>query len=173
MLTLVLGGQRSGKSRYAESLMPADGRQVTYIATAIANDDAMRERIRAHREQRPGHWRTVECQGDLAGDLAANDAPDAWQLVDCLTLWLTGLIDDEVGARHGIDRLVDTLPRLKCSVVLVSNETGFGVVPMDAISRRFVDLAGRMNQDVAAVCRRVVFTAAGLPLHLKGDPNAR
>ncbi len=168
MPTLVLGGQRSGKSRYAESLMPSDGRSVTYIATAIGNDEAMRERIRAHRARRPAHWRTLECQGDLAADLAANDGPDAYQLVDCLTLWLTALVDDADRASAGIDALTQTLPQLSGSVVLVSNETGLGVVPMDAISRRFVDLAGRMNQAVAGCCERVVFMAAGLPMHLKG-----
>jgi adenosylcobinamide kinase/adenosylcobinamide-phosphate guanylyltransferase len=168
MPTLVLGGQRSGKSRYAESLMPSDGRPVTYIATAIGNDEAMRERIRAHRAYRPSHWQTVECQGHLAADLAANDGPDAYQLVDCLTLWLTALIDDADGAARGIDALTETLPQLSGTVVLVSNETGLGVVPMDAISRRFVDLAGRMNQAVASCCERVVFMAAGLPMHLKG-----
>lgn len=171
MPTLVLGGQRSGKSRYAESLVPTDGRPVTYIATAIGNDEAMRERIRAHRAQRPAHWRTVECQGDLAGDLAANDAAEAFQLVDCLTLWLTALIDDDDAAARGIDALAETLTTLQGDVAMVSNEVGLGVVPMDTLSRRFVDRAGRMNQSVAARCQRVVFMAAGLPMHLKGAPD--
>lgn len=167
MRSLILGGQKSGKSRHAESLMPDDGRPVSYIATARGNDEAMQARIEAHRARRPAHWRTVECEGELAAVLDRGDAPGACQLVDCLTLWLTGLLDDPERAATEQEALLGFLDRAVGDVVLVSNEVGLGVVPLGELSRRFVDEAGRLHQAVAARCDRVVFMAAGLPLYLK------
>lgn len=166
-VTLVLGGARSGKSALAERLVLAAGPSPVYIATAEAWDDEMRARIAQHRAERDGQgWRTIEAPLDLPGALAqAGDAP---VLVDCLTLWLTNLML----ADHDIDAataaLLGALDR-PAPTVLVANEVGLGIVPDNALARRFRDAAGRLNQQVAARAETVVFTAAGLPLALKGS----
>ena len=172
MKTLILGGMRSGKSRLAERLAEESGRRVIYIATATAGDEEMRQRIEHHRRQRPGHWLTVEEPLALAARLAEHDAPDRCLLVDCLTLWLTNLLTTpETGHwKRERDALLETLPGLEAELLLVSNETNQGIVPMDALSRRFCDEAGRLHQALAALCDRVVLTVAGLPLTLKGPP---
>ncbi|WP_028103059.1 bifunctional adenosylcobinamide kinase/adenosylcobinamide-phosphate guanylyltransferase [Pseudoduganella violaceinigra] len=178
---LVFGGARSGKSAYAEQLAAASGKEVVYIATAAAGDAEMAERIAHHRAQRPAHWRTVEEPMALAAVLAAWRAPQRLVLVDCLTLWLSNLMFSdgtqypEVGsidlpARFHQERtaLLSELTVDRGDVVLVSNEVGMGIIPWGAISRSYVDEAGRLNQAVAATCDRVAFVAAGLPLVLKG-----
>ncbi len=168
--TLILGGARSGKSAYAERLALDSGLQVTYLATATAGDGEMAARIAHHRERRPAHWRTRECARGLASALREEAAPDRCLLVDCLTLWVSNLLFEEGESGWQAERaeLLDVLPALPCEVLLVSNEVGLGVVPMGAISRRFVDESGRLHQALAAQCGRVVFVAAGLPLALKG-----
>lgn len=165
-VTLVLGGARSGKSALAERLVLAAGPAPVYIATAEAWDDEMRSRIAAHKAQRDGQgWRTIEAPLDLPGALATvGDAP---VLVDCLTLWLTNLMlggHDIEAATKGLMVALDR-PAL---TVLVANEVGLGIVPDNALARRFRDAAGRLNQQVAERADTVVFTAAGLPLVLKG-----
>jgi adenosylcobinamide kinase/adenosylcobinamide-phosphate guanylyltransferase len=178
---LVLGGARSGKSAYAEQLAAAAGKEVVYIATAGAGDEEMAERIDHHRARRPQAWHTVEETLSLAAALAEWRAPHRLVLVDCLTLWLSNLMFSD--GRHYPDVGAITLPeRLQAErtallaelaikrgdVVLVSNEVGMGIVPWGAVSRSYADEAGRLNQAVAAVCDRVAFVAAGLPLILKG-----
>jgi adenosylcobinamide kinase/adenosylcobinamide-phosphate guanylyltransferase len=177
-LTLVLGGARSGKSRHAEQLIEGAATSATYVATAQALDDEMRERIRRHRERRaalPGRiaWHTVEAPLDLVGCLAETARPDRPILVDCLTLWLTNLMlaGSDVAAESG--SLVGALSALAGPVVLVANEVGLGIVPDNALARAFRDHAGQLNQAVAAVADRVVFLAAGLPLVLKDSSGAR
>ena len=170
-VTLVLGGARSGKSAYAERL--AGGGDVVYIATAQAGDGEMAARIAQHRGSRPAHWTTVEEPLRLTDAIERHDG--ATVLVDCLTLWLTNLIfstPEADSARIVRERelLAETLGRVRGDVILVSNEVGMGIVPMGAVTRLFVDEAGRLNQAVAAVADRVVFVAAGLPLFLKGAP---
>lgn len=182
--TLVLGGARSGKSALAERLARDAGKEVVYLATSRAGDSEMAERIAHHRERRPASWRTVEEPTALARTLRELCAPGRIVLVDCLTLWLSNLMFSchqdypEVGP---IDlaplflaeraALLDWLDAPTAGeVVFVSNEVGMGVVPYGAISRAFVDEAGRLHQDVAARCERVLFVAAGLPLALKGAP---
>lgn len=164
-LTLVLGGARSGKSAYAERLLA--GGPALYLATGQAGDAEMAERIRRHRERRGPAWATVEEPLELAAALDRHARPERPVLVDCLTLWLSNLLlagrDLDV-ARAG---LVQVLPGLAGPVVLVSNEVGLGIVPDNALARRFRDEAGRLHQEVAAVAQRVVFVAAGLPLMLK------
>jgi adenosylcobinamide kinase/adenosylcobinamide-phosphate guanylyltransferase len=165
-LTLVLGGARSGKSRHAEALLADCAPPRTYIATAQALDDEMRARITAHRVAREGAgWRTVEEPLDLASALRPD--PAAPILVDCLTLWLSNLM----GADRDIDaetaRLTASLPQLGGPVVFVANEVGLGIVPDNALARRFRDHAGRLNQVIAAAADQVFFIAAGLPLRLK------
>lgn len=164
MITLVLGGARSGKSAYAERLA-GDG--AVYLATGQALDAEMAERIRLHRERRGPGWTTVEEPFALAAALVRHAAPGRPVLVDCLTLWVSNLmLADRDVATAGAE-LVRVLPALPGPVILVSNEVGLGIVPDNALARRFRDLAGRLNQDVAAVAGRVVLVAAGLPLSLK------
>ena len=161
-VTLVLGGARSGKSRYAESLI--GGRPACYIATAEIRDAEMDERIRHHRERRGANWTTQEAPLDLAAALRASAQP---ALVDCLTLWLSNLMlagRDVATEQAG---LLGCLTELTSPVVLVANEVGLGIVPDNALARAFRDHAGRLNQEIAAVADRVVFVAAGLPLILK------
>lgn len=168
--TLVLGGARSGKSRHAEALCRATGLDRVYIATAQAHDDEMRTRIADHRSQRADDgWQTVEEQHDLSSALVRELEPQTIVLVDCLTLWLTNRLLAEAPMDEEFDRLIDTLAVRRGPVVLVSNETGLGIVPENALARRFSDLQGRLNQRLAALATHVHFVAAGLPLTLK-DP---
>jgi adenosylcobinamide kinase/adenosylcobinamide-phosphate guanylyltransferase len=172
MKTLVLGGARSGKSRLAERLAADSGRAVTYVATATAGDAEMAARIDVHRARRPAHWRLVEEPLALADTLSAHDRPDGLLLVDCLTLWLSNLLlhPDPERFAHERAALLATLPGLAGAVVLVGNETGLGVVPLGELSRRFCDESGWLHQEIAQACDRVIFTVAGLPHVLKGEP---
>lgn len=180
--TLVTGGARSGKSAYAERLALASGREIVYIATAGAGDDEMAGRIAHHRSRRPPHWITVEEPLALAAELQRWSAPQRLVLVDCLTLWLSNLMFcdsaeyPDIGAialpaRFERERagLLHALAHPGGDVVLVSNEVGMGIVPFGAVSRRFADEAGRLNQEIAALCERAVLVTAGLPLMLKGQ----
>ena len=169
MHELILGGARSGKSGLAQQRAQATGRPVTLIATAQALDAEMAERIARHQADRPSGWRTVEEPLALAAALQAECAPGRCVIVDCLTLWLTNLLlDSEARLAAETALLLQTLPGLPGEIILVSNETGLGVIPMDALTRRFVDVAGRLHQDLAGLCDRVTLTVAGLPMMLKG-----
>ncbi|OOC50935.1 bifunctional adenosylcobinamide kinase/adenosylcobinamide-phosphate guanylyltransferase [Thioalkalivibrio versutus] len=172
MKTLVLGGVRSGKSRLAEQLAAASGLPVTYVATARADDAEMARRIERHRADRPGDWGLVEAGTGLARALEQTAGPEQCLLVDCLTLWLTQLLctDDEGRIEREREALIETVPRLPGTLVFVSNETGMGITPMDALSRRFADEAGWLHQRLAPAMDRVVLTVAGLPHVLKGHP---
>jgi adenosylcobinamide kinase / adenosylcobinamide-phosphate guanylyltransferase len=164
-LTFVLGGARSGKSRYAESLIGALPPPWFYLATAAAGDDEMAERIKAHRARRAASWRTLEVPRDLTGALAAcGNAP---ALVDCLTLWLSNLMLAEADVEAEVGRLEKTLQAAAAPVVLVANEVGSGIVPDHPLGRRFRDWQGIVNQRMAACADRVVLMVAGLPLVLK------
>ena len=171
MKTLILGGVRSGKSRLAESLATRSGQPVRYVATATAGDDEMRSRISIHRQRRPADWTVVEEPTRLAAALQQN-AAGTFVIVDCLTLWLTNLLmaNDENVLTRERDALLATLPHLAGHIVFVSNETGMGIMPMGELSRRFADEAGRLHQEIAQACERVVWTVAGLPSVLKGEP---
>jgi adenosylcobinamide kinase/adenosylcobinamide-phosphate guanylyltransferase len=169
LVTLVLGGARSGKSRYAESLIEALPPPWIYLATAEARDAEMAERIAVHRARRGPSWQTVEAPHDLAGALKAAPA-EAAVLVDCLTLWLSNRLLAEADMDREIERFEAALVEQKGMVVLVSNEVGAGIVPDNALARRFQDLQGTLNQRIAARASRVVFMVAGLPLQLKGTP---
>lgn len=167
-ITLVLGGARSGKSRHAESLVTALPPPWLYVATGEPRDDEMAARIAAHRARRGPEWRTVEVPRDIAGVLAA--APQgAATLVDCLTLWLSNLMLGDADILAETDRLDAALAQARGPVVLVSNEVGLGIVPENALARRFRDAQGLLNQRVAARAGRVVMMVAGLPLVVKGD----
>lgn len=210
MRELILGGVRSGKSRYAENqAIQAEnqaGQEVVYIATAGASGDSeMVQRIAAHRERRPGHWQTIEAPLELPEAIAAHCTRDKAVLVDCLTLWLSnllggtatlgepsassqgeplksfnyseGLLEETVDdpadpqtahtRRNRIDHLLEAVEQASGRLLLVSNETGFGVVPDNALARRFCDAAGNLHQALAQRCERVTLIVAGMPLSVK------
>ena len=167
-VTLVLGGARSGKSALAEELVLAEGAEKLYLATAEVRDAEMAERVARHRARRGAGWSTLEEPLDLTAALKREAAPGRVILVDCLTLWLSNLLLAERDLEAAEAELCAALKDLSGPLVLVSNEVGLGIVPENALARRFRDAAGRLNQSVAAVADLVVFTAAGLPLVLKG-----
>ncbi len=170
MKSLILGGMKSGKSRFAEQLATQLAQPVVYIATAQAWDDDMRERIRIHQHQRPSQWQTVEAPLHLAATLTQQDAPNRTILVDCLTLWITQLLchDNPALLAQELTAFQILLPQLKADIILVSNETNMGVIPMDALSRRFCDISGKLHQTLAPMMDNLVLTVAGLPLYIKG-----
>ena len=172
MITLVLGGVRSGKSVLAEELAAASGKAVTYIATATASDDAMRERIAQHRERRPEDWGIHEEPLQLAQAIGSVDGDDACLLVDCLSIWMTNLLiaEDETQLDTEIEALIDSLSQLSGDAILVSSETSMGIVPMGELSRQNCDRNGLLHQRVAAIADRVIHLLAGLPKVLKGEP---
>nr|WP_043750822.1 bifunctional adenosylcobinamide kinase/adenosylcobinamide-phosphate guanylyltransferase [Methylobacterium nodulans] len=167
-MTLVLGGARSGKSAYAESLVQAEPAPWIYVATAQGYDDEMRARIADHRARRPAGWETRDAPRDLVGVLGATP-PGRPVLVDCLTLWLSNALLDEADLAAKTGALVAACTRHPGPLVLVSNEVGFGIVPDNALARRFRDEAGRLHQRLAAIADRVVLVVAGLPLVVKGE----
>jgi adenosylcobinamide kinase/adenosylcobinamide-phosphate guanylyltransferase len=165
-LTLVLGGARSGKSRHAEALIEALPPPWTYIATAQAYDDEMVARIAEHRGRRSAGWRTVDAPLELPE--AIRGQPKGRPiLVDCLTLWLTNLILAERDTQAATTALISACTEASTPLVLVSNEVGLGIVPDNALARRFRDEAGRLHQRLAAKAERVVFMVAGLPMQVK------
>jgi adenosylcobinamide kinase/adenosylcobinamide-phosphate guanylyltransferase len=170
-VTLVLGGVRSGKSRYAQQLAE-QSRHVVFVATAKITDDEMRVKIDRHREERPKEWLTVEEPLELAKELAQHDLDCEVIVVDCLTIFAANLLEAEgengAAIEGRVEALCDALRAIRCSVVLVSNEVGSGVVPAYPLGRRYRDLLGEINQRVARVADDVVLMVAGLPLALKG-----
>lgn len=167
---LVLGGARSGKSRYAESLIETSGLAAVYLATGAPGDAEMAERIREHQARRGARWRTVEEPLDLAGALTRLADERTALLVDCLTLWLANILLAGRDAEAEGAGLAAALRRLGGPVVLISNEVGLGIVPDNALARRFRDAAGRLHQRVAEIADRVVLMVAGLPHTLKAPP---
>jgi adenosylcobinamide kinase/adenosylcobinamide-phosphate guanylyltransferase len=167
-LTLVLGGARSGKSRHAEGLITASAPPPwIYVATAQALDAEMTERIAEHRARRGAGWQAMEAPHDLPGALGAAPS-DTALLVDCLTLWLSNRMLAEADIEADTAALEKALAYRQGPTVLVSNEVGSGVVPDNALARRFADEQGRLNQRIAARADRVVLVVAGLPLTVKG-----
>jgi adenosylcobinamide kinase / adenosylcobinamide-phosphate guanylyltransferase len=165
-LTLVLGGARSGKSRHAEALVAEAPAPWLYLATGQASDDEMRARIADHRARRGGAWDTREVPLELTAALQA--VPDGSAvLIDCLTLWLSNLMLAGRDPEAESIRLAATLARPRGAWFVVSNEVGLGIVPENALARRFRDAAGRLNQRVAEVADAVILTVAGLPVRVK------
>src|SRR5215470_13572271 len=174
-VTLVLGGVRSGKSRYAQMLAERSD-SVTFVATAEHRDDEeMQRKIERHQAERPKQWRTIEEPLDLAAAIRSGEHTCDLLLVDCLTLFAAKLLEahgdnkEQIASR--VDDLCTALKSASCSVILVSNEVGSGVVPAFEMGRRYRDLLGEINQRVAALADRVVLMVAGLPLALKGSLN--
>jgi len=172
-ISLVLGGARSGKSTYAEKLAIEGGLPVTYIATAQVYDTEFAARITHHQARRPADWSLVEEPHRLTQALAMHAADGRCLIVDCLTLWLAQWICPDCNppkdSTWELEReaFLTLLPTLPGNIILVSNEVGMGIVPLGEINRRFQDEQGRLNQAMAALCKDVVFVAAGLPLKLK------
>lgn len=165
-LAFVLGGARSGKSSHAEALIAAHPAPWTYIATAQIFDAEMQERIAYHQKRRDSRWHTIEAPHDLVETLAAVPA-NTPVLIDCLTLWLTNLMLADGDIEEGIGQLVAMLAEPRGPWVVVANEVGLGIVPDNALARRFRDEAGRLNQRVAQIANSVIFMVAGLPLVVK------
>jgi adenosylcobinamide kinase/adenosylcobinamide-phosphate guanylyltransferase len=165
----VLGGARSGKSRYAQGRAEAHAGPLAYVATGQAFDEEMRQRIARHRDERGPRWTTLEEPLDLAAaiDRAGASGETGAILVDCLTLWLSNLMLAERDLATPVAALVAAIGRCRCPLILVSNEVGLSIVPENALARAFRDEAGRLNQTVATAADEVQFVAAGLPLRLK------
>jgi adenosylcobinamide kinase / adenosylcobinamide-phosphate guanylyltransferase len=164
---LVIGGARSGKSRFAETLATRDGRAVTLIATAQAGDDEMAARIAQHKAMRPPGFSVVEEPLHLVTHLATLPGEGRIIIVDCLTLWLTNILLAGWDVEAEGARLADALAEAKGPIILVSNEVGLGIVPHTALGRSFRDAQGRLNTRIAEVADGVVMMVAGLPLWLK------
>lgn len=173
MIEFILGGARSGKSRYAEQQALNTNKEVVYIATAHAGDNEMARRIEQHQRQRPDHWITIEEPIYLTSILEQHDQTERVFLIDCLTLWLSNTLfqnsDQANEQRLSTEKssLLDTLPTLTADVILVSNEIGQGITPMNAMSRQFIDEAGLLHQQLSECCDRVTFVTAGIPHQLK------
>lgn len=166
-ISLVLGGARSGKSLYAETLVDASGLDKVYIATGQAGDDEMRRRIELHQTRRDENWVTVETKVLLVDALISEAREGRALLVDCLTFWVSNLIFEGQDVMAEVDALCETLVTLPGPIVFVSTEVGLGIVPDNELGRAFRDYQGLVNQKVAAVADHVVFVAAGLPVVLK------
>ena len=173
MLTLVIGGARSGKSRFAQSLCPPDGR-VVYVATARPEDDEMRIRIERHRQSRPAHWLTVEEPLALGTAVSGALACAGTILIDCLTVWLANMLWEHAErSPAALEELafseVENLARMATGrdLIVVSNEVGGGIVPENPVARQFRDLQGFVNQRSAALADRVYLTVAGIALPFK------
>jgi adenosylcobinamide kinase/adenosylcobinamide-phosphate guanylyltransferase len=168
-VTLVLGGVRSGKSHYAQQLGEHAAR-VVFVATAQAgDDDEMQRKVARHQSSRPPHWQTVEEPLQLTEAIARYGPNCDLLIIDCLTFFASNLLDAQGDEQLAIEALCTALKAPPCSVVLVSNEVGSGVVPAYPSGRRFRDLLGEMNQSVARVASNVLLLVAGLPLVLKGQ----
>lgn len=165
---LVLGGARSGKSRHAQGLAERIAPRRLFVATAQAFDDEMRDRIARHRADRDNSWRTIETPVALPQMLRDEGARADVVLVDCLTLWLSNLLLADADLEAAGDDLIAALADVHVPIVLVSNEVGFGIVPDNALARRFRDAAGRLNQRLAATCDATDLVVAGIPLRLRG-----
>ena len=171
-LVLILGGVRSGKSRYAQQLAGDIGKRVLFLATAEAGDDEMKHRIAKHKSSRPESWRTIEEQMDIAGALRKNAARADAVIIDCITVWLSNLLmhNEKLSEKEmtaGIDRLIDTYEQGEASYIIVSGEVGMGIVPEHPLGRIFRDYLGLANQHLAAKADRVVLMVAGMPVDVK------
>ena len=167
-VVLITGGARAGKSRYAERLMNARPARHAVVATAVAGDAEMAERIARHKAERDAGWEVIEQPISIRSAIRNAARPDRIVLVDCLTLWISNLMAEGRDIEIEIQGLVGTLQIAAGPVIIVSNEVGFGVVPDNPLARAFRDNLGRANQAVAAASECAVLMAAGIPIVLKG-----
>lgn len=184
MITLVTGGARSGKSTYAEKLVKSFGENICYLATALAFDEGMKQRIIKHRTQRPDHWHTYEAYKDIDAYILKNAGQYDGYLLDCVTLMITNqLLDAPIDYNRVDYQLVDqteaqiiaqvsallsVLSKTKDHIVIVTNEIGSGIVPENTMARIFRDIAGRINQQIGKAADRVILVVCGQPLTIKG-----
>ena len=166
-LTFIFGGASSGKSSYAEGVVASYGRAKVYVATSRVFDAEMRQKVQDHVTDRGDGWITIEEPLDIARAFS-NCTADQVILLDCATMWRTNVILDELDVDAEVDKFLNTLSAAPCPVVVVSNETGLGIVPENALARRFRVAQGRLNARIAARAETVVFVAAGLPIAMKG-----
>jgi adenosylcobinamide kinase/adenosylcobinamide-phosphate guanylyltransferase len=172
-LVLVLGGARSGKSRFAQKMATEDGGKVLFVATAEARDEEMSARIDLHRKSRPAHWRTLEIPGGLGQKLKTNAGDAQVIIIDCLTLLISNIMGggrlESAGKRvmGEVEDLIRAAGQIEATVIIVSNEVGLGLVPDNRLGRDFRDVAGKANQLLAEAASEVYFMVSGLPLKLK------
>jgi adenosylcobinamide kinase/adenosylcobinamide-phosphate guanylyltransferase len=170
-ITLIIGGCRSGKSRYAiEAANQFATRDKIFIATSVPFDEEMKDRIGRHRAERGNHWETVEAPVGLSDAIGSNRGEGHVLLVDCLTLWVNNLLmetTDETVLQENFSELLETLNQIDCPIYLVSNEVGTGIVPENPLARQFRDLAGGLNQAIASLADDVVWMVAGIPVQIK------
>ena len=166
-ITFILGGARSGKSKFAEGLVLSSGLKPIYLATGRALDDEMVERIEEHQNRRGEDWETMEEPLALVDAINHAAVPGRIILVDCLTLWVTNLMMAEANVSKEIDGLISALSNVNAPIVFVSNEVGQGVVPINKMAREFVDLSGLVHQRLAAIANHAYFVTAGIPQKLK------
>lgn len=179
-LTLILGGARSGKSAYAQSLVGRGGEDVLFVATATALDDEMQQRIAAHRANRPANWRTLETPKQV-GQAIRVASPTAWVLLDCMTLLVSNIMagtdehviesDYQDALEAELESLLEAYANSQAKWVIVSNEVGLGLVPAYPLGRFYRDELGRINQRLAQKADVVLFMVAGLPMTVKGQPS--
>lgn len=168
MIELILGGARSGKTRYAEKQAESSGLTCFYLATGQAHDGEMQIRINQHKTNRNSHWQTIEEPLALGLTLQQHSHANHCILIDCLTLWLTNALHHQCWQEEK-QTLMDTLTTLPGRIIMVSNEVGTGIIPMGELTRKFVDESGLLHQQIAALCNRVTLVTAGLPMILKGN----
>ena len=174
-ITLVLGGARSGKSAYAENLATQTKQTVVYAATAQIRDKAIQERVDLHQQTRPSEWLTVESPLNLGAVLHEHAKKGNTVLVDCLTMWVTNMLceeDAKAVLKQKQKSFFEALRSIDGDVIFVSNEVGMGIIPMGELTRDYVDISGRLHQDIAALADHVVLVVAGLPLVIKGKASS-
>jgi adenosylcobinamide kinase / adenosylcobinamide-phosphate guanylyltransferase len=164
---LILGGARSGKSAYAQVLAEACSPERLYLATGAPGDEEMAARIARHQADRGAGWKTLEEPLEVASALLTHAQAGRVVVVDCLTLWLSNLMQAGRDPGDAVTALAEAMGALAGPVVLVSNEVGMGLVPDHKLGREFRDWQGRVNREIGAACDAVIFVAAGLPLQLK------
>lgn len=171
--SLVIGGAKSGKSRYALDLCQQTGQKLIFLATAQAKDQEMTERIKRHQEERGRNWQTIEEPLDIIGRIQEFDSANTVILLDCLVLWMNNLYmkygDDLKSIDQEVDALINHLSNVRGLVVMVSNELGMSIIPDNPLAREFRDRIGILNQRIAGIARKVVMMVAGLPLILKDE----
>ncbi|MBW1675467.1 MAG: bifunctional adenosylcobinamide kinase/adenosylcobinamide-phosphate guanylyltransferase [Deltaproteobacteria bacterium] len=175
-IVFITGGCRSGKSKFALAFADRHFERKVFMATCCVQDEEMRQRIKEHQKARGSDWQTVEVSTALSEAVASHSRHADVILIDCLTLWVSNLLADGASQEQILvrtDALTQAIEEATCSVILVSNEVGTGIVPENALARRFRDVAGLVNQKVAACADSVVWMVAGIPVFVKGVPNGR
>lgn len=169
--TLVIGGCRSGKSSHALKLADqAGGRRKIFVATCVPHDTEMLKRVEDHRKERGAEWQTIEEPVEIAQVIASHGSGAGVVLIDCLTLWVSNLLlqtEDITYVQSKTRELAAAVEKSACPVILVTNEVGLGVVPENRLARLFRDAAGFVNQTIAAACRQVILTVAGIAVTIK------